>query len=705
MATQTSTVPPGSLFQNRAPTTHATTTSPASPASAPASPRSYKDFLTPSLHRRFTRATGLILVYCWLLAGLLSDRGCTRYFFKPVNEWLYADLLCKGFTSWIPFPGTIARCALLYIPCLCVFIVRVSNLHFGARNTTSKIETLFQLANNFNTYQTYAWYLFSAWLFGELYIWSSAETSSLAMVDRGGWNIKPRLNENPVVLRTLFVLLSVVQATRHLGKDYDLVDIQEDGGQTAQPRSKSPSREGIPVWVPDSVVELAEKRGAILLWTVGSTAPVIMFGPASYWLFFRRTAWNWASTVGRIFFRDLPKNAPPPGVIHGWKLLGQAVAASLMLVLMWELSNSLFSIHLGKPPLRNDQPLTSQVANASGIVVSKSADPNATLLSGLRSKKETIQSFAFWELATIAKAFPERRKTIYAEVDRAGGSTWSQISSTCLAEIEAIRTRIQAVNSPVSNAAQAQQFEQQMEQQKGLIVSQKAQELGLPKIASQGVVNDQNVQQAASTSSGFSRHAGDFAKSLGQRPQSQTPTKHARNYVEQHGQKYYEGATGMWNKSLYGFLKLPILGALFRQKFSSTIRVVIFGVPHSSKANIIHAVQALTKLTAWSIKEDDYGQVASSVGGLIRSLTSTIEQIERFVASWQPSWTDVEFNEQKRSEDKDVNELQAVLKQSLEEILLAFGEYASSIGISPGEIKMAKEAAGRGQEMESRRKR
>ncbi|GAB7361573.1 hypothetical protein MBLNU230_g1625t1 [Neophaeotheca triangularis] len=705
MATQTSTYPPRDLFYNKGPASHAPSTAPpVASATASVSPRAYKDFLTPSLHRRFTRTTALILAFCWLEAGFLADRGCTQLFFKTGNEWLYADLLCKGFTSWIPFPGTVARCLLLYLSCLSVFIVRVANLRFGARNTTSQVETLYQLATNLNTYLTYAWYLFSAWFFGEIYIWSSADTSSLAMVDRGGWNIKPRLNENPVVLRALFVVLAVVQATRHLAKEYDLVSIPYKEDQMTQQRSRPILRERMPAWVPDCVVELSQKRWEIGLWVLPSTAVTIFFMPAVYWLFLRRTAWGWASTVGRIFFKDLPKNAPPPGVVHpGW-LIWQMFTSSIMLAVLWELGNATFTIFLNKPPLKKDQPLTSQITNSSGSVVSRSTDPNATLLNGLRSKKELPQSFAFWELATIIKAFPVRRRTIFAEIDRANGSTWSQISSVCLSEIEAIRTRIQAVNSPANNAAMAEQLAKQQEQQKGLIVSQKSQELGLPRIASQGVVNDQNVQQPAATSSGFSRRAGDVAKSFGQQPQSQTPTKHVRNYVEKHGQGYYEEASSTANTLLERFLKVPVLGQLFRQEFARNVCAVVFGVPHSSKANIIHAVQALTKLTTWSIKEDDYGQVASSVASIIRSLTATIKEVEGFVASWRPSWTDVEFTEQKRQEVEDVNELLGVLKGGLEEVLLAFGEYASSIGISSGEIKTAKDAVGRAPEMESRRR-
>src|SRR6478609_8451686 len=53
-----------------------------------------------------------------------------------------------------------------------------------------------------------------------------------------------------------------------------------------------------------------------------------------------------------------------------------------------------------------------------------------------------------WELALIARDFPDRRKTIYEDIDRADGPIWNQISARCLDVLKGIETRIDAYGKP-----------------------------------------------------------------------------------------------------------------------------------------------------------------------------------------------------------------------------------------------------------------
>lgn len=91
-----------------------------SPKSGPKA-RSYKDFLTPAMHRRFTRATMSALILCYGEAVLMSEGNLFWRFFV------------------LGRPGI--RMMLLFMSVLLVFIVRLSNLHVGDRNTTSGFET------------------------------------------------------------------------------------------------------------------------------------------------------------------------------------------------------------------------------------------------------------------------------------------------------------------------------------------------------------------------------------------------------------------------------------------------------------------------------------------------------------------------------------------------------------------------------------
>ena len=91
--------------------------------------KTYKDFLTPILHRRFAQALGLSIVVTYIEAILISP---------PSLLWF-----------WNPISSTGARTFLLLISSLGVFIVRTANLHVGGRTTTSSAETAYQLATSF----------------------------------------------------------------------------------------------------------------------------------------------------------------------------------------------------------------------------------------------------------------------------------------------------------------------------------------------------------------------------------------------------------------------------------------------------------------------------------------------------------------------------------------------------------------------------
>ena len=49
---------------------------------------------------------------------------------------------------------------------------------------------------------------------------------------------------------------------------------------------------------------------------------------------------------------------------------------------------------------------------------------------------------AFWELALITDAFPDRRKTIYTEMERKRGATFQQVTDFCLGEIKLLIDRL-----------------------------------------------------------------------------------------------------------------------------------------------------------------------------------------------------------------------------------------------------------------------
>jgi len=89
------------------------------------------------------------------------------------------------FWQWFPFGKAGLRTLMLFISILSIYILRVAQLHIGARTTVSPLHTLKEQMLKFSTIQTLGWYSFSAWFFCEVYIWSTSVDANLAMVDPG----------------------------------------------------------------------------------------------------------------------------------------------------------------------------------------------------------------------------------------------------------------------------------------------------------------------------------------------------------------------------------------------------------------------------------------------------------------------------------------------------------------------------------------
>jgi len=588
------------------------------------------------------------------------------------------------------------RMMLLFLSVLSVFIIRLANLHVGERNTTSGVETLYQHLTSARTYNTLWWYLVSAFVFGEVYIWSRGNDANLGWIDKGRHYERARLNENPIVLRSLYLYLAAVQTCVHLYSERDTVSLLK-----AEENNKQGSSEGTQSVRPidklkQTLPTIAQQSFKLMILGLVTIMPI-------YLIFLRRTAWSWTSFFGRIFFRNLPKHSTPAGFIHLPGLIWQSASSCLMMIFLWEISNAVFTLYVAQPPLKKDNPLTSEIKDNAGSYVTKSQDPNGSLLNGLKSKKEVPKTFAFWELYLICTQFDARRKTIFNEVDRKTGSTWVQMSTACLSEIEAIRSRIRASQDPVEGRAKMAAEELARKQQEHLIGHPQTEPMGLPSIANRGV---QDGEVFAKQSSSFAQNVGALARSVGQSPNAHNPlTPRARRALEwgtdrvlskeQQAQLSKQALGKETNAYVLSFLQTPV-GEPFRKTFARLANAVIFGIPHSNRVNIVHAIRSLTSLVLASLKEDDYGQASKDVPAIIRAYTATIGEIQRFLAVLEPSRTDVEFDANKSRQVREISDVVQELRNGLEQMLLAFGEYAGSLGLSKREVREAKEAVGKG---------
>ncbi|KAK4575177.1 hypothetical protein LTR86_001029 [Recurvomyces mirabilis] len=665
-----------------------TTTQPRQSPSPPAP--SYKNFLTPLLHRRFTHAALLVLGQCYIYAVL----------FSPSHKLLW-KLLPLGLTG--------LRTFLLFIPALAVFIIRVMNMHIGERATTSGLETVVQRVLDTRAWATVFWYVFSAWFYGEV-----SEKANLGWIDYGRSYERPKVNENPVALRSLYILLAIAQAVLHLWRDYDMVAIEETEARESKQTAESQ--------IPGPLTLLMLQAQTIAGRLVKLSLPGSIFSAVIYLFIVRHTVWNWlAYPVAKLMLgRELPGNDGPSAISGPMQLFWQAGTSITMLIALWEISNAIFSIYVAQLPLKRGQTLTAEIKDAGGRVISKSADPNGSLIRGFKAKKDIPRAFAFWELHLMVSRHETRRKSIFAEVDRVGGSSWSQISTHCLDEITAISTRIQRSQEPTEYQNKMSAAELQRQQQQQLVASQQQKSHGLPKIAQQQVYNDRAILQPSAGKQDTVSTVGALTRSLGQAPAQTNPmvqlSRQALTYGLERTQAKQvlspEGLQGSIRQHALQFLHTPA-GEPFRRTFGSQVRAVVLGVPYSNGVNVLHASRALVGLATASLREDPFGLVAKSLPLIIRTYTAVILSISNFIATVRPHWSDVLFDERERDlwgggdgdrkvrvELEGVRQVMQCLCSGLEELVLGFGEFAGQLGISRAELRGAREAVALGKRKE-----
>lgn len=256
----------------------------------------------------------------------------------------------------------------------------------GSRTTSSPWLAFTQRLLRLDTIQTLGWYLFSAWFFSEVYVWSAAASSDLNWIAQGkAWERK-RLNERPIYLRSVYVIFAVVQSCLHLYYDYDHIalsttpptesesELEEPLGLVAGIKSQllAQWKPLQPLfWYDANDIFASISRNVVLRATFLS-----LLSPFLYAIFFRRVMWSWSLAFAKLVWDvpPTPLSYIPP---HYPSLIYRSLTSGFFLLLLWEAANALFTAYVAQPPLKKGRPLTAE-----------SKDPNGTLLTGLKSSKE-----------------------------------------------------------------------------------------------------------------------------------------------------------------------------------------------------------------------------------------------------------------------------------------------------------------------------
>jgi len=275
--------------------------------------------------------------------------------------------------SWFPLGRAGIRTGLLFICAFLIFILRVAQLHVGIRTSTSGIATLQDYALKYQTVQTAVWYLLSAWVYSQVFISSAPKSANIQWITDAKNNERPRLNERPIYLMAFFLILAIVQTAVHLIYDYDRVDLPtmktNSEVKAAKPElgsieSVAPSTK---IWASlPSIAGSAFKRALVMT----------VLTPFIYAISIRYAAWSYTLGFSKLIW-NLPKStALPSASPFHWHILWRTIWGGTLLILIWEVSNRVFSIYVAQEPLKNDRPITYE-----------SKDPNGSLLTGLKGKK------------------------------------------------------------------------------------------------------------------------------------------------------------------------------------------------------------------------------------------------------------------------------------------------------------------------------
>ncbi|KAL3485943.1 nucleoporin protein Ndc1-Nup [Aspergillus germanicus] len=643
---------------------------------AAAKPRPYRRILTSALHRRFVHASALSILVCYFISIFIGDKS-------------------SFFWAVFPIGACGIRTVLLFISSLSVFVLRVGQMHIGSRTTSSAIHT-FKHLFPLHVLQTFAWYLFSAWWFSEIYKWSASTSAHLEWVKRGSPHERASLNERPIYIYTYHLLLAIAQSVAHLYLDYDRVPIPLTE-QAAGPDQKTHPTRTVPKRIQVELPRLL--RDGLL-----RSATVAMVCPVAYTFFLRRRAWSYAMSFAKLFW-DFPRSAAdPPGLIPPVNplLITRTLFSGGLLVLLWQTTNLFFSIFLSKEPLKRGQPLTAEVK-----------DPNGSLLNGLKAKKETVRAFAFWELFFISHQFPDRRKAIFNDIEREGGSAWAQILEASTEVIKGISTRIAESKPPTSSPkpSSTKKEEPVLHTLPRLTDSPKGDNIfaSSPKpTTTQGKLGE-----------GFSK----TLRSLGESP-DWTPKARARardafdrassivlsperkqRLLGSQDIKLLTGASPTKPENLHPLitrlLRSPA-GHFLRQTYARRLSSIVLGTPTTSLSSIIDSIESLTRLLIASLQEDPYGKVQADVPSVVRLFTETATTLGKFAhGELEIHWTDANFppssNSAAQAEARRVPDVVLVietLKGSLKSLLSAFKPYLKDIGLVGKDLRLAKEVAG-----------
>lgn len=573
----------------------------------------------------------------------------------------------------------------------------------GTRTTLSSAQTIVQQTLDINNVWL-GFYIFSAWIFAETCIWSSPTVVRLGWIlySPGSTQEKTKLNERPIFFRCMFIILALGQSLWHVYRDEDEIPMPIRKASAIKTKDGTvvsavePPRNQIRRNLP-SIAKSATAKASILygvgfaLYFLVIRSVIRKANHAHNSYFDRLHAWNFSFSIARyIFF--LHRYTPPTGIYPLFDITSRTLYSTFLLTFLWDFANIAFDAYIAQEPLRKGRPITDA-----------SKDPNGSLIRGLDHRLKTAKAYAFWELWLITQRFPDRRKSIYADIDR-NPTSWKQVSELCLREIRGVSDRISAFIESQSSASEPKSVStpgpadtmplgtHQTQSEKEKIVPP----LKTDPILAATPLPKTRTQRAAQLASNLARQQGQSTSPPRPLHEAQRALNYsAKKLLPPSTLKEIEDAPKTVRQKAGGLVMWLVSatwpGSLMRLTFPKRATAVVCGTPTSRTGIIVDAVLSLSKLVTESLREDPYGQVAKDVRSIVTSMMRALKDVRGFMLEGlQPHWTDVGFRESERQTVEEVNYVEDALREGLTSVLGAFGEYAAGVGLSEGELQEAK---------------
>lgn len=289
-----------------------------------------------------------------------------------------------------------------------------------------------------------------------------------------------------------------------------------------------------------------------------------------------------------------------------------------------------------------------------------------------------------WELARISQAFPDRRKAIYADIDRKDGSMWAQVYGVCMELIKSVETRVDNYGKPISPPPPPPTDE--------------------PKQRTVAPLRNENILTPEKHQSGPGSKAREVVKIITSgsnssssplselSPLAKKTWNHTKDHVltrEQQEALSPSNVRTQIEKLALGLMNASWIRALLQQAFRTELAGAVLGTPYAEPALYVNATNALCQLAVHSLGEDQFGNVHRDVPSIIRTLTSVIRKVEDLKQRFPVHWTDASSTR----ECPEVDQMLDAMREGLGQVVASFEPFRHDLRLTRGDLRLAKEAS------------